>query len=77
MQRLDLYCHSYGSFLRSKREGESSSQIAYGLRNIPWLESLTTKSESLDGFRERLAAWRSAKAASEAASSQIVRKSFM
>lgn len=69
MKRLDIYSGSYRSFLALKGRGMRAGQIAYGLRNEEWLQSLA--GGSLDRQIEDLAV---AKSASAAAYSQIVRR---
>ena len=55
MLRLDIYTGNYRGFLKSKSEGKSPGEIAYGLRNRGWLSSLARARERDPELKELIA----------------------
>lgn len=72
---LNLSQTKYASYLKERRAGKEMHQLAYGLRNIPWLKERAEASGNMQELAELLRNHEAMSKNLEVASKQIVRKS--
>jgi len=75
LQALNLSASNYAAYLKERRTGNEVHQLAYGLRNIPWLKERATASGRMVELMELLHNHEVASEKVEVASKQVVRRS--
>ncbi len=72
---LNLSVSNYAAYLKERRTGSAVHQLAYGLRNIPWLKERAQASGRMAELTELLHNHEVASRKLEVASKQVVRRS--
>lgn len=75
LQALNLSQTKYASYLKERGAGKEMHQLAYGLRNIPWLKERAEASGNIQELVELLRIHEDMSKNLEVASKQIVRRS--